>query len=465
MSEHTVELGAGSGVVAVVGGAVLFVTDGDAAERLVEAVRDAVAADAPVGRPLAHRLAGLLTGDEADTVPAFGALAETEDGWVVLLHGAVTATIATADGTEEDLSGASSVIWADRIVPPTTRAVLIAPVDLARPGASPLRLEAGVVPGGWVRVATSRPTATALGTDAEPALAEFELFSLSPDGVDARPPLPVEGVEFVAPAATAPELATTSEPVESATGDPCTSLGLLVFDDGSVYGLDDNYVLGREPEIDEAVVAGSARPIALEDPADTVSRVHAEIRLVAADVQLIDRGSTNGTHLWDELNGAWDRLVPGTPRVMRPGERGAIGQRIFVYEVPTAPPGDAPAARPVPETVGVAPRLGTLTGGDGAVYPLDRSYVIGRDPLSDDESRRSLASPIVIRDDQVSRVHAYVTVAAGAVSVRDAGTPGGTFIAAPAATTWERLGSDSAELPPGWSVRVGPYVFTFRAGS
>jgi pSer/pThr/pTyr-binding forkhead associated (FHA) protein len=114
--------------------------------------------------------------------------------------------------------------------------------------------------------------------------------------------------------------------------------------------------------------------------------------------------------------------------------------------------------------VAVERPVGSLVRDDGAVHPLDRSYVIGREPLSDDSVRRALASPIVLRDDQISRVHAHVSVTEGTVSVRDAGTPGGTFIAAPGAPEWQAVGVDPTELPPGWSLRVGTHVFTFRDG-
>lgn len=464
-SEHTIELGAGSGVVASIDGVVLFVADGDSAEALVEAIREVIAVGGGhPGRPVARRLARLITGEDADGMPDFGLLAATDDGLVVLLHGAVTATIVSAEGSEETLAGTSSATWADRIVPATIGTVLIAPAGLARPGASPLRLEAGVVPGGWVRVVLAASRASG------PPPAEFELFPLAAGSVAARPPLPVEGVTSIPAdeddptAPVQPEAATAVEPSEPPPNDEQTSLGLLVFDDGAAFGLDDNYVLGREPEIDEAVAAGNARPIALDDPADTVSRVHAEIRLASSDVHLIDRGSTNGTHLWDESSGAWERLAAGEPRVIRPGARGAIGRRTFVYEAigpAVTPVGTVPRA---PETVVVAPAIGSLTGEGGAVYPLDRSYVIGRDPLTDDAVREALASPIVIRDDSVSRVHAHVSVAHGSVTVRDATTTGGTFIAPPGASEWEALGPEPTVLPPGWSLRVGTHVFTFRDG-
>jgi pSer/pThr/pTyr-binding forkhead associated (FHA) protein len=290
----------------------------------------------------------------------------------------------------------------------------------------------------------------------------FELFSLAPADVETRAPLPIEGVTAVpAPAATAaaPPGPTPDEPSGKRQQ---ASLGLLVFDDGAAFGLDDDYVMGREPEIDESVAAGSARPITLVDPADTVSRVHAEIRLVAADVQLIDRGSTNGTHVWDESRGAWERLEPGLPRVIRPGERGAVGRRTFVYEVVDTP---VAATRPMPEVATINPRRDrALVGSTGETFPLDRSYVIGRDPLSDDSVRRALTSPIVIRDDQeISRVHAHVSVTGAAVHVRDAGTVGGTFIAPPGASSWQPVDTEPVELRPGWSLRVGAHVFTFRS--
>ncbi|WP_067538864.1 FHA domain-containing protein [Nocardia crassostreae] len=114
-----------------------------------------------------------------------------------------------------------------------------------------------------------------------------------------------------------------------------------------------------------------------------------------------------------------------------------------------------PAAQPV---------TGALTTSDGSVYPLDRPYVVGRDPMIDDAVRRAMAAPIVIpRNRHVSRVHAYVYVEGGTVFVRDAATPGGTFVAAPGAADWIRVGQRPIELKPGWSVRIGQRILTYRA--
>ena len=54
-------------------------------------------------------------------------------------------------------------------------------------------------------------------------------------------------------------------------------LGLLVFDDGSTYTVDAEYLLGRMPEADPRVAAGALRSLALEDTSGAVSRVHAQI--------------------------------------------------------------------------------------------------------------------------------------------------------------------------------------------
>lgn len=119
-------------------------------------------------------------------------------------------------------------------------------------------------------------------------------------------------------------------------------------------------------------------------------------------------------------------------------------------------------AAPV-ETSVVQATVGALATDDGADYPLDRAYVIGRAPLSDDAVRDAKASPIVVPSDPyVSRVHAYVTVDRGGVFVRDAGTAAGTFIAAPGAEQWTQIDTSPTKLEPGWSLRVGEWVVTYR---
>lgn len=119
----------------------------------------------------------------------------------------------------------------------------------------------------------------------------------------------------------------------------------------------------------------------------------------------------------------------------------------------------------VGETATHAAISGVLDTDDGAAFPLDRPYVIGRDPLRDETVRSAAASPIILQDPRISRVHAYISLDAGAVLVRDALTPGGTYIAAPGASDWTEVGSTPTELPLGWSLRVGERILTYRPGT
>jgi FHA domain len=130
----------------------------------------------------------------------------------------------------------------------------------------------------------------------------------------------------------------------------------------------------------------------------------------------------------------------------------------------------APTQRRVrkPAAATAMPRkvLGALAAEDDALYPLDRPYVIGRNPLIDESVGDARASPIFVRDDpQVSRVHAYVTLQAGVVLVRDAGTPAGTFVAAPGDESWIRVGDRPTELKPGWSLRIGQRILVYQKAS
>lgn len=105
---------------------------------------------------------------------------------------------------------------------------------------------------------------------------------------------------------------------------------------------------------------------------------------------------------------------------------------------------------------------GVLAAQDGAVYPLDRPYVIGRDPLRDDAVRTAMASPITLPDPHISRVHAYVWIEGGEVFVRDAFTPGGTFIAAQGEGDWRQIGTAPAKLEPGGILRIGERILIYQ---
>jgi len=113
---------------------------------------------------------------------------------------------------------------------------------------------------------------------------------------------------------------------------PRPPLGVLVLDDGSVFSLDRDYVIGRDPARDADVSSGAARPLRVEDPHGQLSRVHARIHLEGWQVEVVDLGSANGTGVWRPGDTAWTRVPPQTRIPIRPGTQVGFGRNQLRYE-------------------------------------------------------------------------------------------------------------------------------------
>jgi hypothetical protein len=110
---------------------------------------------------------------------------------------------------------------------------------------------------------------------------------------------------------------------------PRPTLGFVVFDDGSTFGLDRNYVVGREPG---EVTTPHTDPLTVQDNNETLSRRHAEIRLIEWLVHIVDLSSTNGTFIWDAQYERWNQITPNQAVPLSPGDTVALGRRTFVFE-------------------------------------------------------------------------------------------------------------------------------------
>jgi hypothetical protein len=106
---------------------------------------------------------------------------------------------------------------------------------------------------------------------------------------------------------------------------PRPPLGVLLVDDGRGYLLDRDYVIGREPLLDDDVAAGRATPLPITDAEGSVSRLHLRVSLVGWRVEVRDLGSSNGSVLY-RADGP-RTLAPMDATALDPGARIGLGRR------------------------------------------------------------------------------------------------------------------------------------------
>ncbi len=349
----------GDGLVARFGDALLLVVEPvqhrQRAEDLLAAVEAAASEPGPAGANLAHRLAAIVAGHEPGTVPPFGAVAPLGEGYVVLLHGPVSAEIASPLGVVE-MSGEQAVTWVDHKVEVALDRLSVTsrghPVHV-----DPMSdLRAGLVPGSGFVI-------TSGGTTDDPH----------------------------------------HEPATSSQAAP----------DRSSAARGDNPAAGTASGAASGTASGALRTTA---PSST--------------------------------------LDADTAPAPETAEESGAAQA-------------SPTQRAARSTEALSPPIGHLLSTDGDRIPLDRAYVLGREPESDPSVQSGEATPVKLSDDEnlVSRVHSYIAVEAGRVSLRDASSANGTFVAAPGDENWARVGGDPVVLPPTWSMRVGNQVFTYVAAT
>jgi hypothetical protein len=336
---------AGQGVIAR-HGALVAVTDGcgTGPDPMLAALAE-VAAVAGDGSDLVLRAARAALGACGQaTWACAGVMAD--GGVAVLVHGRAVATVQVEGGPDVTLTASDSKLPVSRAFAGSTVVVDLA-VGACAPSDPRFWLGDGVVQGGGLAVTVSADLAApadvplgghvptmetpVIGTPTVVARpADTPVGEVSPDAVFVAGVLCFSG-HFNDPGAWCCRRCGVS--IDQSQRDvkqgPRPPLGVLEFDDGTRFTLDGDYVLGREPALDGDVIAGRARPLHINDPNGTVSRLHLKISLVGWQVEVSDLGSANGSVL--QSPGEERTLTPFEPTIIEPGARIGIGHRSMQY--------------------------------------------------------------------------------------------------------------------------------------
>jgi hypothetical protein len=114
---------------------------------------------------------------------------------------------------------------------------------------------------------------------------------------------------------------------------------------------------------------------------------------------------------------------------------------------------------PVP---GLRPPLGVLTLDDGTARPVERGWVLGRQPEGDQLVRSGRADPLALADPKVSRIHARMLPHGWDLILTDAGSTNGTWVCPPGRGRWSAVPVGAGlRLAPGSRVAIGAHEIRY----
>jgi len=367
---------------------------------------------------IASQLAAWVIGHMSGDAPAFGIVAPMRDGVIMFLRGAVWCTI-TEGGATREISGEQALTWVDLIVPGTFERLAIGGSSGGPVQADPLSdLWGGVVPGqGFVLSRVAEVPGAPGMSGAEPA-------SAAAVSASEPTPAPMPASEAMPVPESAVELEPVAEPERAVEPEPVVEPE-------------------PEPEPEPAVAGGESRGFAWPPSEEAPGQ--------AAD----------------------SPPEPWGLRAEAPNHQPTMVVRTGEHDLGSGQAEPDPASVVEPTTVAPAMQsrtaagqgpLGVLTSQDAPPIVLTGVLVLGREPSQDPAVESGEAAPVQLQDPDhvISRVHAYVSVENGIVLVRDADSMHGTYFSPPGGEQWTRIGTEPSPLPPGWSVQIGPQVFTFE---